>query len=131
MYTLFTLWISLKHLEFCVSFLTHTHKTCHVSASVAVVWSWPHCHQILSLEPSLVSWLNQLMRPNYQFQPVILVKFRSRPTSKKPTNSSTSQHPSINLIRIWPNKVSKTSWSRYLANSINIHNIIDCSDIGW
>ena len=81
-------------------------------------------------EPSLVSRLDQLMRPYYHFQPVVLDKLRSGAVAEKPAHTSAAQHPTLDLVGVGPHDVPETTNCRNLAYSVDIGDVLKCVDIG-
>ena len=129
MYTLLTPPIGLKTLKLTFPLLPHPHKTSHIPTPITIIRCRPNRHTSI-LKPPLMPRLHQLMRPYHPTQPIMLQKINRRPTTEYPTHSTTAQHPSIDLVRIGPHQISKTTRCWYLTYPINIIYIVDCVNIG-
>lgn len=74
---------------------------CYVVTSVAIVWRWPHCHQLL-VKHFLVALHDQLMRTANQRDVVRVVETLYYIATEKISGSSRAENPTID---VWIRKI--------------------------
>lgn len=110
--------------------LVHPHQGSLVAATVAVVRSRPDSHEVLGLEPLLVTLLHQLVRTHDRLQPVMLQELAGHPPAEQPAHSSAPQHPPLDLLGVRPHEVPESSRGGYFAHSVDVLNLFDCVEVG-
>lgn len=111
--------------EALIAFLVEIKQGCFIIHSVTIVWSWPNSNQLL-IEPVNVSFLNQLMGPHNQINPIQQVEMVDNFMSKNPSSPSCIPFPSFNVFRVRPHQICHWSFMRNLLLSINQSHLINC-----
>lgn len=114
-----------------VKVFTDVENGSYISTSVAIVRSWPDCHQVLVFEPILEAIHDQLMGPCDEFKSIDMVEFRSDFRSKEPSSSSLIHCPVLNFFWVWPHQVTEGSFMRNLHSPFNESNLVHGLDIWW
>jgi hypothetical protein len=101
----------------------------YITASIAVVWSGPDCHEVLVLEPVLETIHDKLMCSGNQRNIVNVIEFCGDLGTKEPSSSSWRHSPSFDVFWIRPHKVTEWTFMRNFHSSVNKSNLIDGLDL--
>ena len=101
------LWNGLKNTKFFVKLLRNFHNCCNIIATVTIIRSWPDCNKISRLKPELESFLDELMGSCNKFNSIDIIKISHNFSPKNPSCSSIIWCPSLNILRIWPHKITE------------------------
>lgn len=107
------------YLEFVLHVLVHFHDGRHVAATIAVIGSRPHCHELI-VKHVLVSLHHELMRATNEIQVVRLVEFAHAVAAEYKSTSARVGSPSHEFFfGIGPQHVAHASLVRKFNDAID------------
>ena len=130
MSTLLTPLISAVDLKIILKLLIDFHYTSHVVTPIAVVGRWPNCYEVFVLEPYRVALLGQLMGSGYELEAIMSVELVYNFVAEQPTCASAAVRPCIDLLWIWPHKISERPFGGYFYFSVQLSNLVKRMNIG-
>ena len=129
--TLSILFSFIKLNKFFLSIFRDFHKSGLISTSVTIVGGRPYSNQNIIWKPKLISLLNQLMSSGYHFKIVNMIELLGYFGAKQPACSSSWLNPCLNIVWIWPHKITEGSLNRNLLVSLYSSNLLNCSYFWW
>lgn len=122
------LWLHLGWREFnelMLIILIYFHYTCLIPTSIAIIGSRPYSNQNFLFKIINITLFDKLMSPGYRLHAIKIQELlRDLSWKQIPSTSITNSPPFHIIFRIWPNKITHTSYLRNLFNTFNIINLI-------
>jgi len=112
-----------------VQILANVHDRRNIATAITVVRGRPDGNHGLLREVILVALIDQLMSTSNELQTINVIELGCNLVTKKPASTTRRNGPSLNILRVTPDKVTESTLMRDLLSTSNDTDLVNGADL--
>jgi len=112
-----------------VQILAYVHDGRYIATAVTVIWCRPNGNHRLLREVILVAFVDQLMSTSNELQTIDMIELSCNLITKEPASTTGRNCPSLNILRVTPDKVTESTLMRYLLSTSNNTDLVNGANL--